>query len=465
MSVLLGSAVVTVVESDRAFAADPTTFDAGRIIDDAVFYDSSRMSEASVQQFIDSKQACAASPGNPGCLESYRTSTADRAADKYCAAYRGGSNELASTILHRVAVACGVNPQVLLATLEKEQGLITSRDPSATKYLIAMGFGCPDTAACDTKYYGFGNQVYAAARQFKVYPANPSIFRYQAGRTVAIQWHPDAACGASNVTIQNNATAALYNYTPYRPNQAAMSNLSGRGDDCSAYGNRNFWRNFTDWFGSTTVPRQASAFVRALYADVLKREASASEVNGWGLAVASGLAPVDAAAGFVNGDEYRLTRINAAYSTILGRPAEAGGAASWLANMKRGVLQTDDIDKIFLGTDEFLLRSGNTNELFVNALYERLIGRSAAPNERSGWSAVASASGRNVVVDTIWRSTETAKSRVSTMYADYLGRPPAANEVDGWAQLAINNGDAGVRWAIIGSAEYWVRASNRFPKG
>ena len=56
--------------------------------------------------------------------------------------------------------------------------------------------------------------------------------------------------------IQNQATAGLYLYTPYRPNAAALANLYGTGDGCSSYGNRNFWRMFTDWFGSTSVPAQ-----------------------------------------------------------------------------------------------------------------------------------------------------------------------------------------------------------------
>ena len=54
--------------------------------------------------------------------------------------------------------------------------------------------------------------------------------------------------------IRNQATAALYIYTPYRPNQGALNNLYGTGDSCSSYGNRNFWRMFTDWFGSTKTP-------------------------------------------------------------------------------------------------------------------------------------------------------------------------------------------------------------------
>jgi hypothetical protein len=465
MAALLGGVLAGASLPAPAAAADATTFDPGRIIDDGVFYNPGTMGPGDIQAFIDSKENCAATAGNPGCLENYRSDTPYKPANANCAAFDAGTNELASAIIFRAAQACGVNPQVILATLEKEQGLITSNNPNAGKYRIAMGYGCPDTAACDTAYYGFGNQVIAAARQFKRYVAPGNTFRYKAGQVNVIQWHPNAACGASEVFIVNNATAALYNYTPYRPNQAALNNLGGLGDGCSSYGNRNFWRFFTDWFGSTTVAKPASAFVKSLYADVLARGASEQEIHGWGRMLMNGASPTLVASGFVDSDEYRLIRINAAYRTILGREAEPGGAAGWLANMRNGLLTTDDVDKVFLATEEYLARSGGTNESFVAALYVRLIGREAQPAEYSGWGQIAAASGRHVVVNAIWSSVETAQSRVAVMYQDYLGRAPEPGGVVGWAQLAIERGDAGVRWAIIGSSEYWSRSSARFPNG
>jgi hypothetical protein len=36
--------------------------------------------------------------------------------------------------------------------------------------------------------------------------------------------------------------------------QAAINAGYGSGDGCSAYGNRNFWLYYTDWFGSTNTP-------------------------------------------------------------------------------------------------------------------------------------------------------------------------------------------------------------------
>ncbi len=135
--------------------------------------------------------------------------------------------------------------------LEKEQGLVTDDFPGSGQYRSATGYGCPDTAVCDSQYYGFFNQVYNAALQFKRYAASPTSWNHVAGRVNAVRYSPNAACGSSNVFIQNQATAGLYNYTPYQPNAAALANLYGTGDGCSSYGNRNFWRIYTDWFGST----------------------------------------------------------------------------------------------------------------------------------------------------------------------------------------------------------------------
>ena len=90
-----------------------------------------------------------------------------------------------------------------------------------------MGQGCPDTADCDVRYYGFFNQVQGAAWQFKRY-ANPvgttKVFTWYApGKTWNVRYHPNAACGSSPVYIQNQATANLYYYTPYQPNGAALA--------------------------------------------------------------------------------------------------------------------------------------------------------------------------------------------------------------------------------------------------
>ncbi|WP_133241687.1 hypothetical protein [Microbacterium sp. Gd 4-13] len=244
-------------------AANLANFNPGRIVSDAVFFDSSTMGEQEIQDFLDSKVRTCRSGYT--CLKDTYDTTRVTSADAMCGAYAGGGRERASRIIYNVARACGINPQVILVMLEKEQGLVTHTWPSDFRYRAAMGQGCPDTAACDARYYGFFNQVYGAAWQLKRY-ANPSgtsqfFTWYAPGRTWNVLYHPNRDCGSSPVRIDNQATADLYYYTPYQPNAAALRAGYGEGDGCSSYGNRNFYNYFTDWFGSTETP--AAALIKA----------------------------------------------------------------------------------------------------------------------------------------------------------------------------------------------------------
>jgi uncharacterized protein with LGFP repeats len=239
-----------------AQAADMRLFDAGNIISDAVFFDSFSMDAGAIQRFLDAKGASCAAAEMP-CLKDYRQDTADQSVDKMCAGYRGLRGETAATIISKVAASCGISPRVLLVLLQKEQSLVTRRSPTVYAYTHATGFACPDTAPCNPAFSGFVSQVYFAARQFQRYRIEASRYGYKAGRVNTIQWHPNIGCGTSQVFIANQATAGLYNYTPYRPTDAALfSGPAGipktdPASACAAYGNRNFWTYFTDWFGST----------------------------------------------------------------------------------------------------------------------------------------------------------------------------------------------------------------------
>lgn len=274
-AVLLCSITTATAFAESTVAADTSKFSAGRIIDDQVFFDSSGLSAAEVQNFLNSKvPVCDTNGSQPyggttraafsasrgyyppfTCLKNYVQDIGAKPADSFCKGYPQ-SRKTAAEIIQGVAESCGINPRVLIVLLQKEQGLITDDWPWSLQYRSATGYGCPDSTpgVCDSAYYGFFNQVYNAARQFKRYAALNSEYGYRAYRNNTIQWSPTASCGSSTVYIENLATSGLYNYTPYRPNQAALNAGYGTGDGCSAYGNRNFWLYYTDWFGSTSTP-------------------------------------------------------------------------------------------------------------------------------------------------------------------------------------------------------------------
>lgn len=234
-------------------------FSAGNIISDAVFTDENTLTEAQIQAFFNSKVSkCVVGNDENGkpfvCLKDFKISSVNMPADEYCSGYRGAPNETAARIIYKVAQACDINPQVLIVMLQKEQGLVTHVWPSAWRYDMALGQGCPDTAPCDPKFVGFFHQIYGAGRQMQMYMEGKWFTWYAPGKTWGILYHPNASCGRGNVYIANKATSALYYYTPYQPNAAALRAGYGEGDGCSSYGNRNFYNYFTDWFGSTQKP-------------------------------------------------------------------------------------------------------------------------------------------------------------------------------------------------------------------
>ncbi|WP_449407906.1 FG-GAP repeat domain-containing protein [Microbacterium maritypicum] len=234
-------------------------FTPGNIISDAVLTAKNTMTEAQIQAFFNSKVSrCLGGADKYGpivCLKDFTITSVNRPADAYCSGYTGAANESAARIIYRVAQSCNINPQVLIVMLQKEQGLVTHTWPSANRYWAALGQGCPDGGVpCDPNYVGFFHQIYGAARQMQIYMEGKWFTYYAPGKTWNIRYNPEIACGSAPVYVANRATSALYYYTPYQPNAAAMAAGYGEGDGCSAYGNRNFYNYFTDWFGSTQVP-------------------------------------------------------------------------------------------------------------------------------------------------------------------------------------------------------------------
>jgi LysM repeat protein len=227
-----------------------SAFDPGNLISDAEFFTSGTMSVDQIQAFLNDKVPECRS--GYVCMKDYRETTFTRDATVLCNAYEAGENESAAQIIFKVSAACGVSAEALLVLIQKEMGLVTHTWPSTWRFQKATGYACPDTAPCDERFFGFYNQVYNAARQFKRYSNPPGTSRFftwfPVGQTSQVRLHPNAACGTTPVVMKNQATAGLHYYTPYTPNQSAVVNMTGVGDGCSAYGNRNFWRIYNFWF-------------------------------------------------------------------------------------------------------------------------------------------------------------------------------------------------------------------------
>ncbi len=216
-------------------------FNHENLIDNLVFRDTNTMNASSIQSFLNSKNGHIAgyTHNQPGHNDHGKT---------------------AAQIIHKYAQEYGINPQVIIATLQKEQSLITVKNPHESQYRSAMGYACPTTGTCDPKYAGFANQVIHGVWQlrFNFERANgnnswwSSSISYVCTVPPTKSFYnksllPGSTVGFTNssgsspyrvATLANAATASLYCYTPhaYSPDWS---------------GSHNFVVSFENWFGST----------------------------------------------------------------------------------------------------------------------------------------------------------------------------------------------------------------------
>jgi len=242
----LAITVNLLIPTGVAHAFSPN-YNPSNLIDNPTFTDSSTMSAGQIQAFLSSTGS-----GLAGLID-------NEACDSTIAPYYGhcGQNISAAQIIYDAAQAYGINPRTILATLEKEQSLVTDPSPSASQINCAMGYN-----SC-SGYVGFFTQVdngtwilrynYEGAAKHATwlawspganYPCKNASSLYSAGlypgNTVSFA---DPGGTPETVTLANAATASLDCYTPY----VGPYNITGYS------GSYNFVYYFQLWFGATQV--------------------------------------------------------------------------------------------------------------------------------------------------------------------------------------------------------------------
>lgn len=120
---------------------------------------------------------------------------------------------LISQIIHDAAQAQGINAQIILVTLQKEQGLISDPSPTPAKLNSAMGIS-PSS--------NIKSQIETGAQTFKNHfaaaPSMPYIFPKGTAGGTGIGYYDDVDVPHQvgvRVKINNKATYSLYKYTPW----------------------------------------------------------------------------------------------------------------------------------------------------------------------------------------------------------------------------------------------------------
>ncbi len=243
-------------------------YNPNRILEDNEILDYNALDLSGIQNFLNSR---------PGTLKNYVTANAygetktaaeiiyNATHNNYdCAGVDLGDQPTASDRELKCRKITTVSPKLLLVLLQKEASLIDDPNPSAGRLDAATGYGCPTGQGCNPYWKGFGKQVNSAALQFLAYMKEPQKYGFKVGGTYiakdkysklqtieqamakpATDPHSYnkiiASADMVTVTPANQATAALYNYTPHVYN-----------------GNYNTHLLWDRYFGTTEVPTPPS---------------------------------------------------------------------------------------------------------------------------------------------------------------------------------------------------------------
>ncbi|MFA6170914.1 MAG: hypothetical protein WCW77_03850 [Patescibacteria group bacterium] len=183
-----------------------SNFNPNYIISDLEILDSNSMDQDDIQEFLLLKGSFLAGYKVNSC-------TSD---DLLNAAACSGPAMTAAQIIYDRAIANSINPKFLLVLLQKEQGLIEDSSPSQSQLDWATGYGCPDNSSPNPRWKGLWKQINSASLQFRDYLDNPQLYTYKAGVTYTFtNPYGTVSNEPMSVTPANQATAALYNYTPH----------------------------------------------------------------------------------------------------------------------------------------------------------------------------------------------------------------------------------------------------------
>jgi uncharacterized repeat protein (TIGR01451 family) len=174
----------------------------------------------------------------------------------------------------------------------------------------------------------------------------------------------------------------------------------------------------------------SQTFVHNLYRELLGREPDSTGNSYWVSYLAQhnnagGQAQV--IQGFLNSPEYAAHYITTVYKVILGRAPDAAGLQYWTAKMgspgtagqHSGSADEKAIVAAFFGSDEFYIKSGNTAQGWVNALYTDILGRAPDGSGSAFWAhelAVRGASDRDGIVRDLLTTPEAAHLVLDSFY-------------------------------------------------
>jgi hypothetical protein len=212
---------------------------------------------------------------------------------------------------------------------------------------------------------------------------------------------------------------------------------------------------------SNTALDANHAFVQHLYEDVLGRDGSSLELDGWvGVLLQNGNGVV--VAGVEHSFEGRTHLVKGLYQNLLGRTAQNGEEQIFVQELIAGATE-EQVEANILGSTEFFnhapqvpgVGSGPASDrTFVQAVFQLLLHRAPGNDELNGFAGQIPLVGRGGVATVVLVSSEFRELEVRSFFSVLLHRSnPAQSEVDGWVHSGLDLGT--IRSGFESSLEFF----------
>lgn len=207
---LAAALIATLAVALLPAAAFAAVYDPLNIMSEETWRASNSMSEADIQAFLDAQ---------PGVLKAYSCPEAGPSGTS-------PTVKRASRIIWEASQYYGITPKLVLATLEKEQSLLsigyhvaTPTHTYGTDYHLMYAMGAGVYAGSPDRHPGFGDQVWMGTRALSL---TTGAYAWYPGKTKVVSMSNDHDVKITIVPA-NQPTWNFYTYTPYYPQKSVWT--------------------------------------------------------------------------------------------------------------------------------------------------------------------------------------------------------------------------------------------------
>jgi hypothetical protein len=170
---------------------------------------------------------------------------------------------------------------------------------------------------------------------------------------------------------------------------------------------------------------------------------------------------LDVARAFAHSLEHYTQFVTHAYAQYLKRTPDAAGLAAWVSGMQAGTYSDEQVEALFLGSQEYIANHGGTGQAWVTGMYQDLLGRTPSAAEVQNWvNALNSGTPASAVALGFAASQERETQRVVFNYQTYLGRAPRQDEIDLWVNGFLGGmSNEDMVAGFVGSLEYYLKTT------